>query len=140
MRGFPEQEDYAGLFDLAEVNGASVAVIRPLAGGALTDAILCKGSEGRHELSRGWYREHPEQLEPEISRARRFEFLRHGGTQTLSEAAYRYILSDTRVATIVGGFSDPAHLEEAARASDLGALGDDDKQEIAAIHKRGFGG
>jgi len=140
MSGFPAQQDYSGLFDCAEAFGAGIAVIRPLAGGALTDAIVKVGATGRHGLSRGFYREHPEELEPEIERARRFEFLRGHGEQTLSKVAYRYVLGDSRVTTVVGGFSDIKHLEEAVRASVEGPLNMSDAAEVAEVHRRGFRG
>lgn len=137
MQGFAPEDDYAGLFDLCVTNGASVAVIRPLAGGALTDAILDRGPSGRHDLSRGYYRDNPGALEPEIDRGRRFKFLSRPG-RTLSEAAYRYILQHPAVCTVIGGFSDPAHLIEADRASDAGPLDARDLEAIAAIHAKGF--
>jgi len=140
IKGFDQQHDYQGLFDLADMFGAGIAVIRPLAGGALTDAFLKNGREARHELSRGYYRENPELLEPEIDRARRFDFLRHGGERTLSEAAYRYIFSDPRVSTIIGGFSDIGQMKDAATASDKGPLDAADAGRVAEIHRAGFRG
>lgn len=123
--GFAEQEDYRGLFAAAERNGVGVAVIRPLAGGALTDGFVDRGAEARHGLSRGIYREQPHLFEPEIERARRFNFLRQGGQETLSLAAWRYVLGSPAVSTVIGGFSDHAHMREAALASDLGPLDGD---------------
>ena len=138
MRGLPSHEDYCGLFDAAIKHGAAVAVIRPLAGGALTDAILDRGSAGRHDLSRGYYRDNPGALSPEIEKAKRFKFLSRGGEQTLAAAAYRYIVTHPAVCTIIGGFSSAAQLEEAARASDAGALSQEDMAQIAKIQDQGF--
>jgi aryl-alcohol dehydrogenase-like predicted oxidoreductase len=138
MGGFPNQQDYEGLFEAAVANGARVAVIRPLAGGALTDAFLDRGAEARHDLSRGYYRDNPQLLEPEMERARRFAFLRDEGRQSLSLAAYRYILGHPAVSSIVGGFSDLAQLDEAARASDLGPLPPAVLAEVAKVHAAGF--
>jgi len=138
ITGFPDQQDYAGLFALAEQHGAGVSVIRPLAGGALTDAFVGRGTAARHELSRGYYRDNPALLNPEIERARRFEFLRDRGTQTLSMAAYRYALAFPVVATIVGGFSDLAQLRDAVAASALGPLSGDALADVERIHADGF--
>jgi aryl-alcohol dehydrogenase-like predicted oxidoreductase len=137
MRGFPPEEDYQGLFEAAEKAGAGVAVIRPLAGGALTDRILSGGSDARHPLSRGYFRDNPHLLEPELDRGRRFRFLAKEG-RTLSHEAYRFVLSHPAVSTIVCGISEPAHLEEAARASDAGALDRREMSEIAAVFQQGF--
>jgi aryl-alcohol dehydrogenase-like predicted oxidoreductase len=138
MKGYPEQQDYNGLFALVEKHGAAVSVIRPLAGGALTDAFVGLGTAARHDLSRGFYRENPTLLEPEIERARRFEFLRREGEQTLSMAAYRYALSFPVVATIVGGFSDLAQLRDAVAASRLGPLSGEELEAVERIHADGF--
>lgn len=137
MAGFPPEEDYSGLFDLVSANGAAVAVIRPLAGGALTDSIIDRGAEGRHDLSRGYYRQNPRFLEPEIDRGRRFKFLSKEG-QTLSEASYRYILAHPAVCTIIGGFSDNIHIDEAARAADKGPLSAAELEKIRRLHQEGF--
>ncbi len=137
VSGFPPEEDYQGLFDAAEKAGAGVAVIRPLAGGALTDRILTGGNSARHPLSRGYYRDNPQFLEPELDRGRRFRFLAKEG-RTLSHEAYRFVLSHQAVSTIVCGISEPAHLEEAAKASDGGALNPRDLREIANVFEQGF--
>ena len=138
VKGISPAEDYSGLFDAATEFGASVAVIRPLAGGALTEAILDRGSDGRHALSRGFYRENPDELLPEIERAQYFRFLAKRSDRTLSEAAYRYILSNDAVCTVIGGFSEVAHLEEATRASDAGPLEAADLASIERVHATGF--
>jgi len=138
MEGYPEQQDYAGLFALVEKHGGAVSVIRPLAGGALTDAFVNRGIAARHELSRGYYRENPELLLPEIERAKRFAFLRRPGEQTLSMAAYRYALSFPMVATIVGGFSDLAQLKDAVDASELGPLSAEELTAVEQVHAQGF--
>ncbi len=138
--GFLPEEDYSGLFDAAAEFGAGVAVIRPLAGGALTDAILARGTDARHSLSRGFYRERPQELAPEIERARRLAFLAKPSERTLSEAAYRYVLSNPVVCTIIGGFSEVAHLKEAARASDAGPLDAADMAAINKVHAADFSG
>jgi aryl-alcohol dehydrogenase-like predicted oxidoreductase len=137
MKGFPPKDDYTGLFDAALEFGAGVAVIRPLAGGALTDAILDRGSDGRHALSRGYYRDNPGALAPELERGRRFKVLSRAG-QTLSAAAYRYVIAHPAVCTVIGGFSSPAQLEESAQASDAGPLSAEDMAHVSTIHARGF--
>jgi aryl-alcohol dehydrogenase-like predicted oxidoreductase len=136
--GLPERDHYDGLFDLANEFGLGVAVIRPLAGGALTGPILEKRHAGRHDLSRGYLRDRPEVFEPELERGRHFAFLHRPGEQTISEAAVRYILATPPVTTVVGGFSDTAQMEEAARAVERGPLSDADRAAVNAVFAKGF--
>ncbi len=135
--GVPAEESYTGLIDSAAVRGVAVAAIRPLAGGALSAAVLNKGAAGRHPLSGGYFTWHPNLFEPERLRGRRFAFLGRPG-QPIEEAAYRYVLGLPAVTTVIGGFSEAAHVEQAARASDAGQLDENDITAIARIHHAGF--
>ena len=137
VEGLPGNEQYFGFFDSAQRYDVGVAVIRPLAGGALTKAIGDLGADGRHPVSGGWYRQHPEELEPERARGRRFGFLERA-SQTLVEAAYKYILSFHQVTSIIGGFSEVAHISDALAASDGPPLSPGDLAEIAGVHDAGF--
>ncbi|MGW4772600.1 aldo/keto reductase [Nocardia sp. NPDC004278] len=137
VSGLPWNERYDGYFEAAQRNNVGVGVIRPLAGGALTKAIHEDGPSGRHPVSGGWYRDHPEELEPERQRARHFAFLEREG-QTMVNAAYRYILSQPEVTSIIGGFSDPAHITDAAASSDAPPLSGTDLEAIARIHDHGL--
>ena len=135
--GLVERDRYHGLFDLAKEYELGVAVIRPLAGGALTGPILERSHAGRHDLSRGYLRDQPEVFEPELDRGRRFAFLHRPG-RTISEAAVRYILATPPVTTVVGGFSDVTQLEEAARAVENGPLSAADTAAVAEVFAKGF--
>jgi aryl-alcohol dehydrogenase-like predicted oxidoreductase len=138
LPGIRPEEDYTGLLAAAHARGVGVAAIRPLAGGALVADVLDRGPAARHPLSGGYYSWHPELLMPEIERGRRFRFLHRDGEQTLSEAAYRFILAHPQINTVIGGFSEPAHIEEAARASDRGPLDPADGGAIEAVLAAGF--
>jgi aryl-alcohol dehydrogenase-like predicted oxidoreductase len=139
VEGLPANETYDGFFAAARDNGVGVGIIRPLAGGALTSAIAHQGAQGRHPVSGGYYRDHPEQLEPERARGAGFVGLDRAD-RPLSAAALSYVLSRPEVTTVVGGFSDVAHLEEAASVSDTPALSADELAEIDRLHDAGFGG
>jgi len=130
--GLGPGENYAGLLDAAAEFGAGVAVIRPLAGGALSGPVLAKQAAGRHKYAGGILSTRPELFEPEIVRAARFAFLHRPPEQTISEAGVRWILSDPRVSTMIGGFSDVAQMEEAVRAADRGPLSAGDREQIDA--------
>lgn len=136
--GLPEEEDYTGLIDYAAARGLGVAAIRPLAGGALTSRVAELGVQARHRLSGGYFSWHPELLEPEIRRGRRFTFLDRPGEQTLAQAAYRYVLGNAGLTTVIGGFSDPAHVDDAVAAVKAGPLSAADCAAIEATVREGF--
>lgn len=138
VAGLPPTDDYSGFFEAVRRNEVGVGVIRPLAGGALTRSISDSGLAGRHPVSGGYFRDHPEALEPERERARHFGFLEREG-QSLVDAAYRYLLTYDEVTTIVGGFSDVRHIDAAATVSDGPGLSAADREAIDRIHERGFG-
>ena len=137
--GLPDPINFEGLFASAARHDAWVAVVRPLAGGALASGVLKKGLEGMHGLSRGYFRMLPQVHEPMMRIARNFAFLDRPPEQTLAEAAYRYILMQPQVATVIGGFSDIAQLEDPLRAVAAGPLGEEDLRRIEAVHDEGFG-
>jgi len=72
--GLADAINFEGLFDAAERHDAWVAVVRPLAGGALAGDILARGLDGVHALSRGYFRMLPQVHEPMIEAARKFGF------------------------------------------------------------------
>ena len=137
LDGYPPERDYRGLFDAAMRHDVSVAVIRPLAGGALTDAMTERGAAARHALSRGIFREHPDLLDPELERGRALRFL-SGAGGTLSEAAYRYVLAHPAVCTVIGGFSALDHVNEAAAAVDKGPLSEAQRDRILQVQQAQF--
>ena len=80
----------------------------------------------------------PQVHEPMIRMAKRFSFLHRPPEQTLAEAAYRYILMQSRVATVIGGFSDIDQMREAVKATDMGPLSQSDIQQIGDVLDDGF--
>ncbi|WP_169813539.1 aldo/keto reductase [Nocardia vaccinii] len=135
--GLPDDEQYPGYFEAVRRNDMGVGVIRPLAGGALTSAVIDAGVAGRHPISGGHYRINPHEHEPERRRGARFSFLERDG-QSLVDAAYRYILSFSEVTSIIGGFSGPEHIAAAAAASGSPELSAEDLARITAVHDAGF--
>lgn len=131
--------DYSGLFASAERHGAGVAVIRPLAGGALTANGIRRAKE-RHALSRGFFDQFPAAWEAELERAAHFAFLDRPPEQRISEAAMRYILGHPVVSTVIGGFSEPAQVEDAVNSAARGPLAEDDLRLIDNIFAREFSG
>jgi aryl-alcohol dehydrogenase-like predicted oxidoreductase len=108
-----QYEDYGGIVTAAGDLGIGVAVIRPLAGGALAPSVVSAGVTARHPLAGGMYARNPEAFRPEADRGRAFAFLDVPG-RSLPQAAYAFALDHPAVSTVVGGFSDVAQLEEIA--------------------------
>lgn len=136
--GVPDSINFEGLFEAAERHDAWVAVVRPLAGGALAGNILDQGLDGVHELSRGYFRMLPQVHEPMIRTAKKFGFLHRPPEQTLAMAAYRYILMQPRVATVIGGFSEIDHMKDALAAMEAGALSNADIEQIKFVLDQGL--
>lgn len=121
--------DWGQVIDEAHALGVGVAVYSPLAGGLLTDAVL-RGASG-HPLaeSRASQRgDYPEMLR----RVRTLAFLSVPDAQSLSQAAYRFILMHPGVTSVLGGFSEMAHLEDALTAMASGPLGESDVARLEA--------
>jgi aryl-alcohol dehydrogenase-like predicted oxidoreductase len=117
--GIAVKPDYGNVISVAEAAGCGVAVFSPLAGGVLTGAIL-RGQQ-THPLAR---MKNIEALEAKgvLHKAREFQALAARENIDLVELAYRFILSNTAVTTLLGGFTAAEQLEAAAAASTAGPL------------------
>lgn len=127
--GTPPAPDYGGVIGAAQAAGAGIAVFSPLAGGLLTDALIA--GRQAHPLAR------PRDIalletKGDLARARRFGNIADAGGMRLAELAYRFILSDPGVSTLIGGFSDTDQIDIAAAAAAAGPL---DDGQFAAIEE-----
>jgi aryl-alcohol dehydrogenase-like predicted oxidoreductase len=115
--GIDVRPDYGNVINVAQAAGCGVAVFSPLAGGVLTDAIL-RGQQ-THPLARV---KNIEALEAKgvLHKAREFQALAARENIELVELAYRFILSNTAVTTLLGGITAAEQLAAAAAASDAG--------------------
>ena len=134
--GLDIQHDYGRFIDRALELGVGVAVIRPLAGGVLTDHAVNGG--GRHALAGGGLTRSADMYQAMVQRALPFAFLSHGD-QKLSQAAYRFILQHPGVTTVLGGYSELAHLEEATGCSAAGPLSDEDMAHLDMVWRSNCG-
>jgi aryl-alcohol dehydrogenase-like predicted oxidoreductase len=134
----PDYENYDGMLTHAAAHGVGVAVIRPLAGGGLSSQVAHAGLSGRHAMAGGGFTTNPERLRPEYERGRNFTFL-EDGTRTLQQAAFIFNLMNPAVSTVIGGYSELAHLEELATTSGAPPLTDDELERIRAVYARNFG-
>lgn len=132
-----DYDDYGGMITHAGTCDVGVAVIRPLAGGALTPQALEAGEYGRHQYAAGMYTRNPASFRPEAQRGRAFAFL-HKPPRTLPVAGYRFALEHEAVSTVVGGFSDHAQLQETVSAAGYPRLSADELAHIEAVYSRNF--
>lgn len=137
VRFGPDYEDYDGLITDAAKAGIGVAAIRPLAGGALTPAVLRTSGSMRHPLAGGLYTKRPETFEREARRGRAFAFL-HTEQRSLARAAFRFTLMNPDVATVIGGFSDLHQLQETLDAADDPPLTADELAQIERAYAANF--
>jgi aryl-alcohol dehydrogenase-like predicted oxidoreductase len=134
--GLDIQHDYGKLIERAYALGVGVSVIRPLAGGVLTDHAVQGG--GRHELAGGSLTRNADAYQAMVRRALPFAFLSRAG-QTLSQAAYAFILDHPGVTTVLGGYSELAHLDEAVGCSGAGPLSDEDMAHLDMVWRSNCG-
>ena len=134
--GLDVQHDYGQFLRRAQELGIGTAVIRPLGGGVLTDHAV--GGGGRHALAGGGLSRNADMYQAMVERARPFAFLSRSG-QTLSQAAYRFILQDEAVTTVLGGFSEMAHLEEAVGCSGAPPITEEDMARLDMVWRSNVG-
>lgn len=134
--GLDIQHDYGQFMDRALELGVGISVIRPLAGGVLTDHAVAGG--GRHPLAGGGLTRNADMYQAMVERAKPFAFLSRPG-QKLSEASYRFILQHPAVSSVLGGFSEMAHLEEAAACSGADPLSAEDMARLDMVWRSNVG-
>jgi aryl-alcohol dehydrogenase-like predicted oxidoreductase len=122
--------DYGRIIDRAAANGMGVLIIRPLAAGALTDALE------PHPLaltggwaSRAWY-----EVEADRVKARAMNFLIDGGRQTMVQAALRFALMKPEASSVLVGFTDKEQIDQALSALGGHVFSDDDMKRLAGFY------
>lgn len=113
--------DYRGIAKAAAEHGVGIAGFRALGGGALMSAVA--NTFTRHPIAGGGFTRNPTVYQREVELAGRFiKRLGVGSTQEMAELAYRFNISDPRVTTTVGGYSERSHLIGAMAAVAKGPL------------------
>ena len=111
--------DYGRLIDRASAKVMGVAVIRVLAAGALTSTPDTGGGSSPEPLSPG------SDYALDLRRAEKVKFLIGGDIKSLTEAAIRFALMKHGVSTVLVGFSNISHIDEAVACSGAGGLSDE---------------
>jgi aryl-alcohol dehydrogenase-like predicted oxidoreductase len=118
--------DFGQVISYAREKGVGVAVYSPLAGGLLSDVSVSGGEP--HPLSGAARRgggQPQARRQQAAGKAGAFRFLSDPSRHTLAQAAIRFILMESGVTTVLGGFSDTDQLEEVAAASGAGPIAED---------------
>lgn len=128
---------YDGVIQHAAAAGVGVAVIRPLSGGALTEHAIRGGA--RHPLAGGGLSRQAAVYNEMVEQARPLAFLAQPGAHSVSEAAYRFILETQGVTTVIGGYSELSHLEEAAGNSNAPLLTPETMARVNLVWRANYG-
>jgi len=133
-----EQEPGSDFLEAAERAGAGVIARVPTSSGLLEGNLTAEttftGNDHRRHRPRSWLVEGLRKIE-------QLEFLRRDGERTLAQAAYKFILAQPAIATVVHTVTSVAQLEEWAAAG-TDAVPDLSPDELAAVdelYRAGFG-
>ena len=118
--------DYGLIIDRAAAKGMGAFVIRVLAAGALTPDPGTGGGSSPEPLSPG------SDYSLDLQRAEKVKFALHVQGKELTQAAIRFGLMKSEVSTVLVGFSNTSHIDEAVACS--GAVGLS-QQEMASMRK-----
>ncbi len=125
--------DYGRLIDRAANKGIGVAVIRVLAAGALTSDPTAGGGGSPEPLSPG------SDYSLDLERAKKVKFLIGGDIKSLTQAAIRFALMKPEISTVLVGFSNTSHIDEAVACSGAGGLSQDALARLRKIWDTDFG-
>jgi L-galactose dehydrogenase/L-glyceraldehyde 3-phosphate reductase len=125
--------DYDRLIDRAAGKGMGVAVIRVLALGALTAHPEGGGGTKPEPLSPG------SNYALDMERAGQLTFLPNKNDKSLAQSAIRFALMKPEVSTVLVGFSNLAHIEEAAACSGTGGLPEETMARMKQMWETDFG-
>jgi len=125
--------DYGRLIDRAAEKGMGAAVIRVLAAGALTSNPDAGGGSSPEPLSPG------SDYAVDLERAEKVKFVVDGGIKSLTQAAIRFALMKPGVSTVLVGFSNVDHIDEAAGCSGAGGLSEEAMARLRKLWDNDFG-
>ena len=131
-RGFSAL-DYGRLIDRAAGKGMGVAIIRVLAAGALTATPDAGGGSSPEPLSLG------SDYALDLERAEKVKFLIGGDIKSLTQAAIRFALMKSAVSTVLVGFSNTSHIDEAVACSGAGGLSAEAMARLRKLWDTDFG-
>ncbi|MDE3197678.1 MAG: aldo/keto reductase, partial [Acidobacteriota bacterium] len=114
--------DYGGFLRTAAELGMGIFAIRVYAAGALLGA-----EPSAHTLKTPFF---PLNLYRRDAARTRQLAQKHGSMQAVREAALRYVLSQTQIASAIVGFGAVEHVDDAVRIARMKSLSEDELREI----------
>ncbi len=130
-RGFSAL-DYSLIIDKAAAKGMGVAVIRVLAAGALTADPTAGGGSSPEPLSPG------SDYHLDLERAEKVKAVLGSEGKSLTQAAIRFALMKSEVSTVLVGFSNTTHIDEAIACSGAGGLSQDAMEKLKKLWETDF--
>src|SRR5687767_12547784 len=125
--------DYGLLIDRAAAQSMGVAVIRVLAAGALTSNPGAGGGSTPEPLSKG------SEYSLDVQRAEKLKAALAVDGKGVTQIAIRFGLMNPKVSTVLVGFSNTAHIDEAMACSGARPLSDEEMAKIEKLWKTDFG-
>jgi len=125
--------DYGLLIDGAAAQEMGVAVIRVLAAGALTSNPSGGGGSTPEPLSKG------SEYSLDVQRAEKLKAALALDGKGMTQTAIRFGLMNPKVSTVLVGFSNTAHIDEAVACSGAPPLSDEEMAKIEKLWKTDFG-
>jgi aryl-alcohol dehydrogenase-like predicted oxidoreductase len=125
--------DYGRLIDRAAAKGMGIAVIRVLAAGALTSNPTAGGGSSPEPLSAG------SDYALDVQRAETLKAALGVDGKGITQAAIRFGLMNPKVSTVLVGFSNTAHIDEAVACSGAAPLSAEEMAKIKNLWETDFG-
>ena len=125
--------DYKLLIDGAAAQGMGAAIIRVLAAGALTSNPGAGGGSTPEPLSKG------SEYSLDVQRAEKLKAALALDGKGMTQTAIRFGLMNSKVSTVLVGFSNTAHIDEAVACSGAPPLSDEEMAKIEKLWKTDFG-
>jgi aryl-alcohol dehydrogenase-like predicted oxidoreductase len=125
--------NYGQVLDRAAAKGMGAFVIRVLASGALTSNPSAGGGSSGQTLSPG--SDYPLDLQ----RAEKVKTALGMQGKDLTQAAIRFGLMNSKVSTVLVGFSNTTHIDEAVACSGMPGLSDEQMGKVKKLWETDFG-
>lgn len=125
--------DYGQIIDRAAAKGMGAFVIRVLAAGALTADPGAGGGSSPEPLSPG------SDYSLDLQRAEKLKTALGVSGKELTQAAIRFGLMNSKVSTVLVGFSNTAHIDEAVACSGAQGLSDEQMAKVRKLWETDFG-
>jgi aryl-alcohol dehydrogenase-like predicted oxidoreductase len=125
-------QDYGLILDRAAAKGMGAFVIRVLASGALTANPGTSGGSSGNTLSPG------SDYRLDLERAEKVKAALGVDGKDLTQAAIRFGLMNQKVSTVLVGFSNTTHVDEAVACSGMAPLSDQQMSKIRDLWQSDF--